>query len=76
MLYSELKNTLKIPDGELISNLNALKEMGYLVKSKILLDNKELELYEATKKGTMELIKIINWMKMLEKLKGEKRWMK
>jgi len=71
-----LKNTLKIPDGELISNLNALKEMGYLVKSKILLDNKELELYEATKKGTMELIKIINWMKMLEKLKGEKRWMK
>ncbi|MFX0100911.1 MAG: transcriptional regulator [Candidatus Hodarchaeota archaeon] len=70
--YRELRAALDISDGKLISNLNALKEMGYVKKNEFPLDQKKVDIYEIEEKGKEELGKIISWVKMLEKLKEEK----
>jgi len=56
--FRELKNLLKISDGKLISNINKLNKMGYLIKEKITLDNKNLDVYIITENGRRELEKI------------------
>ena len=69
--FRELKAALKMSDGKLISNLNELKEMGYVEKAEVEVDNRKVDVYSLTGKGRNELSKIIEWMKLVEKVSNE-----
>jgi DNA-binding MarR family transcriptional regulator len=69
--YRELKSALKMSDGKLIANLNELKTMGYITKSEVEVDQRKLDIYSLTEKGRSELNKIIDWMKLIEKVANE-----
>jgi DNA-binding MarR family transcriptional regulator len=66
--YRELKTALKMSDGKLIANLNELKTMGYIGKSEVQVDQRVIDVYALTAKGRAELTKIIEWMKIIEKI--------
>ncbi len=52
--FRELKAALKMSDGKLISNLNGLRAMGYIVKSEAEVDKKKVDVYcLTTKKGEL-----------------------
>ena len=58
-------------DGKLIANLNELKTMGYISKSEVQVDQRTIDVYALTSKGRAELTKIIEWMKIIEKIANE-----
>lgn len=60
--YRELKAALDINDGVLYSNLNVLKDMGYLISEKITFERKELELFTITAEGHDEWTRTRNWL--------------
>lgn len=66
--YRELKNSLKISDGKLASNLKYLCEMEYIKKEEIEVNNKKLDVYFITDRGKKETKKISNWMELLIKV--------
>ena len=66
--YRELKAALKISDGKLISNLNQLKNMGYIKKNDVILDRKKLDVYSLTEEGRKEIKKIVEWMEYIKKV--------
>ena len=59
--YRELKAALDINDGVLYSNLNVLKDIGYLVSEKIIFEGKELELFTITTEGQDEWTRTRDW---------------
>src|SRR4030066_383006 len=65
--FRELKASLKISDGKLISNLNLLKKFGYIEKAEVEVDRKKIDVYSLNSKGRKELNKITEWMKLIEK---------
>jgi len=69
--YRELKTALKISDGKLISNLNELKIMGYVVKSEAEVDKRKMDVYSLTEKGRNELNKVVEWMRLIQKVASE-----
>ena len=69
--YRELKASLKISDGKLISNLKLLKKLGYVEKNEVEVDRKKIDVYSLNPKGRNELNKIIEWMKIIEKVAKE-----
>jgi DNA-binding PadR family transcriptional regulator len=66
--YRELKATLKVSDGKLISNLNQLRNMGYVKKSTARLERKKLDIYYLTPEGKKELVKVVKWMKLIQEV--------
>jgi DNA-binding MarR family transcriptional regulator len=69
--FRELKASLKISDGKLISNLKLLKKLGYVEKNEVEVDRKKIDVYSLNSKGRNELNKIIEWMKIIEKVAKE-----
>ena len=69
--FRELKASLKISDGKLISNLNLLKRLGYIEKVEVEIDRKKVDVYSLNLKGRKELDKITEWMKLVEKVAKE-----
>ena len=69
-LYRELKASLAISDGKLISNLNALRKMRYIVKKEVKLENKNLDSYLITREGREALAKARKWMRDLAEAGG------
>jgi DNA-binding MarR family transcriptional regulator len=69
--FRELKASLKISDGKLISNLNLLKRLGYIEKAEVEIDRKKVDVYSLNLKGRKELDKITEWMKLVEKVAKE-----
>lgn len=69
--FRELKASLRISDGKLISNLKILKKLGYIEKSEVEIDRKKIDLYSLNSKGRKELSKITEWMNLIEKLTKE-----
>jgi DNA-binding MarR family transcriptional regulator len=67
--FRELKEGIKISDGNLYSNLELLKNLDLLESEKVQIDNKMLEIYTITEKGAQELAKIDSWLQKLQKLK-------
>ncbi len=60
--YRELKAALDINDGVLYSNLNVLKDIGYLASEKIIFEGKELELFTITTEGQEEWTRTRDWL--------------
>ena len=69
--YRELKTSLGISDGKLFSNLKILKKLGYIEKAEVEIDNKKVDVYSLNPKGRKEVNKIIQWMKIIEKVAKE-----
>ncbi len=69
--FRELKASLKISDGKLISNLKLLKKLGYVEKNEVEVDRKKIDVYSLNQKGRNELNKITEWMKIIEKVAKE-----
>ncbi|HSQ48570.1 MAG TPA: transcriptional regulator [Candidatus Deferrimicrobiaceae bacterium] len=69
--FRELRASLKISDGKLISNLNLLKKLGYVEKTEVEVDRKKIDVYNLNPKGRKELNKIIDWMKLIDKVAKE-----
>jgi DNA-binding MarR family transcriptional regulator len=68
--YREFKSFLDVSDGKLHSNLNILKEMGYIKEQEITLDQKSLHIYLITELGKKELQKIIAWILQIKEFIG------
>ena len=66
--FRELKAALNMSDGKLISNLNGLRAMGYITKSEAEVDKRKLDVYSLTEKGRLELNKVVEWMKLAQKV--------
>jgi hypothetical protein len=60
--YRELKAALDINDGVLYSNLNVLKDIGYLASEKVIFEGKELELFTITTEGQEEWTRTRDWL--------------
>lgn len=69
--FRELKAALKMSDGKLISNLNELRAMGYIVKSEAEVDKKKVDVYSLTTNGRTELSKVVAWMELVRKVASE-----
>ena len=69
--YRELKISLKISDGKLISNLNKLREIQYIERFEEEIDNKKVDVYTLTENGKKELKRIIEWMELIKKIANE-----
>jgi len=69
--FRELKTALKMSDGKLISNLNELRVMGYILKSEAEVDNRKIDVYSLTAKGRTDLSKVVAWMKLVQKVANE-----
>ncbi len=69
--FRELKAALKMSDGKLIANLNGLRAMGYIAKSEVEVDKRKVDVYSLTAKGKTELGKIVEWMKLIQKVSSE-----
>jgi len=69
--FRELKASLKISDGKLISNLKLLKKLGYIEKNEVEVDRKKIDVYSLNSKGRNELNKITQWMKIIGKVAKE-----
>jgi len=69
--YRELKSTLRLSDGKLIANLNVLRTLGYIGKSKVDVDERKVDVYTLTAKGKSELNKITEWMKLVQTVASE-----
>jgi DNA-binding MarR family transcriptional regulator len=69
--FRELKAALKISDGKLISNLNKLRETGYIEKSEVKIDRRKVDVYSLTEKGRSELSKVVEWMRLVQKVASE-----
>ena len=61
--FRELKASLKISDGKLISNLKILKKLGYIEKTEVEVDRKKIDVYSLSPAGRKEVDKITDWMK-------------
>ena len=68
--FRELKALLNVSDGKLQSDLDNLKEMGYIQKIKVDLDNKKVTIYMINDSGNNEIEKIISWANIIEKMSG------
>lgn len=64
--YREFKTLLNISDGKLQSDLENLREMGYIQKIKVELDKKIITIYMITEFGIKELEKISSWINVIE----------
>jgi len=69
--YRELKATLKISDGKLISNLNKLLELQYIKKFEEEINHRKINVYTLTENGRKELKRMIEWMKIINKVAME-----
>lgn len=69
--YRELKVALKISDGKLISNLNKLLELQYIEKFEEEINHRKINVYTLTENGRKELKRMIEWMKMIDKVAME-----
>lgn len=67
--FRELKALLNVSDGKLQSDLDNLKEMGYIQKIKVDLDNKKVTIYMITDSGKNEIEKIISWANIIKKMR-------
>ncbi len=63
--YRELKAGLEMDDGLLYSNVDALKEMGYVKEKDIRLENKEMTSYYITEEGKEALSSARAWLKKI-----------
>jgi len=69
--YRELKTALKISDGKLISNLNKLLELQYIKKFEEEINHRKINVYTLTENGRKELKRMIEWMKIINKVAME-----
>ena len=60
--FRELKAALKLSDGALFSNLQALGKMGYVTKATSRVETKDLEVYSLTPNGREALEKSKAWL--------------
>lgn len=65
--YRELKAGLEINDGVLFSNLNVLEKMGYIEKSKVEVEDKEMTAYAITEEGKAALNSLRSWFDKLKR---------
>jgi len=75
--YRELKASLGISDGKLISNLKLLRLMGYVKCFTVEIDHKKLDVYALTKEGKKELDKMTSWVELIRTMtqhSGEENW--
>lgn len=70
--WRELKASLNISDGKLISNLNKLIELQYINKCKEKINNRKVDIYVLNDNGKRELERIVEWMDILKKVAKEK----
>ena len=66
--FRELKSFLSITDGNLQSNLTFLREIGFIKRITTRIDQRSIQIYMIEDLGNFELIKIINWINLLEHL--------
>ncbi len=62
-LYRELKSSLRMEDGVLYANLEALKKMRYLKKNVERVEGKTLDSYAITNEGREALNRVRAWLK-------------
>ena len=62
LTYRELKAALDISNSVLYSNLNVLRDVGYLSSEKITFEGKELELFAITDEGQEEWTRTRIWL--------------
>ena len=60
--YRELKAALKVSDGALYANLQALIKMGYLETEKVLVESKELDSFKITPEGAKQWESVRDWL--------------
>ncbi|VVC00432.1 Winged helix DNA-binding domain protein [uncultured archaeon] len=65
VMYRELKAALNVTDGALYTNLEALKENGYIKSNTIELEGKKLEAYQITYEGALAWGHTKNWLRKL-----------
>ena len=63
--YRELKAGLEMDDGLLYSNLDALKEMGYVKEKDVRLENKEMTSYHITEEGKEAFNSVRAWLEKI-----------
>ncbi len=63
--YRELKAALNVTDGALYTNLESLKETGYITSKTITLEGKKLESYQITSEGQLAWEHAKSWLKKL-----------
>lgn len=61
-VYRELKAALRLSDGALYANIEALRKMGYVKAEDVELEAKELTAYSITPEGKAELGRIRKWL--------------
>ncbi len=66
--FREMKESIRISDGNLYSNLEILKKLNLIQLEKVQIDNKMLDCYSISKEGTQELSKIDKWQLKLKTL--------
>ena len=71
--YRELKALLNVSDGKLQSDLNNLREIGYIEKIKVDLDNKKVTIFMIKDPGKKELLKIILWINIIKEMTERKQ---
>lgn len=65
--FRELKALLNVSDGKLQSDLNKLREMGYLEKFKVEMDTKHVTIYMITETGQKELTKMVQLTELIKR---------
>ena len=65
--FTSLKETLKVTDGNLSSNVTALQKNGYLSIKKEFVANKPKTSYQATRLGRKEFEKHLNALELILK---------
>jgi DNA-binding transcriptional ArsR family regulator len=60
-LYRELKAGLELDDGVLYSNLNALKKMGYVTESVVVVGSKKMSCFAITCEGSNAVNAVKKW---------------
>jgi len=66
--FRELKAALKISDGKLMSNLSHLVAMGYVEKSVVKLEKRDLTLYFLTANGKSQYDEVVKLTGLIKEM--------
>lgn len=69
-LYRDLKASLALDDGVLISNLLALKEMGCIEKKEVQVGKKKMDAYQINDEGRAAFEKTRDWLSLFARENG------
>lgn len=60
--FRELKTSMGMSDGKLLSNVYALMDMGYVISEDVKVENKSLTSYKVTDEGEESWKKVHSWL--------------